>query len=324
WNQFRDRASRIAPALFFQPHFPNMGYHFVMREGNTAVLSSRRMDEIHQSNLLSGFPYIKTFTPLRRFTTSFGGSMRFMLTYSQDAQREDAPSEPRADSIVYRVMNRSFMADPDDRLFRDSVIVRLEDGKLNPAATFTRLAAFLDLPYTQSMTCCSERGVRDTNPTEDPDYAVGFSLASLNRDYSRYMNEAEQTFLEFAFRDACAFYGYDFQFYDGAPMDAERLRRLVEGFATQDRLLGEDWDALADSRFHVDIGGTAYEVTPETPAEERERLFAARMEEIRRIRQAVGGILAQDPQLVTEDGRPLRMIPLLESDPALLDGPVYR
>ena len=44
------------------------------------------------------------------------------------------------------------MVDWQDRLFQDSVLVRFEDGKLNPKATFTALAAFLDLPYTKSMT----------------------------------------------------------------------------------------------------------------------------------------------------------------------------
>ena len=34
------------------------------------------------------------------------------------------------------------MVDWQDRLFQDSVLVRFEDGKLNPKATFTALAAF--------------------------------------------------------------------------------------------------------------------------------------------------------------------------------------
>ena len=31
-------------------------------------------------------------------------------------------------------------------------MVRFEDGKLNPKATFTALAEFLDIPYTESLT----------------------------------------------------------------------------------------------------------------------------------------------------------------------------
>ena len=45
-----------------------------------------------------------------------------------------------------RILNRSFMVDWQDRLYTDSVLVRFEDAKLNPKATFTALAAFLDIP----------------------------------------------------------------------------------------------------------------------------------------------------------------------------------
>ncbi len=69
-----------------------------------------------------------------------GGKMRF----SQDI-------------MAQRLLNRSYLIDPWNRLYRDSVLVRFEDGKLNPRATFTALAEFLDLPYTESMTYCSSR-----------------------------------------------------------------------------------------------------------------------------------------------------------------------
>ena len=59
------------------------------------------------------------------------------------------------DDVNSRVLNRSYLIDWQDRLFQDSVLVRFEDGKLNPKATFTALAEFLDLPYTESMTAPS-------------------------------------------------------------------------------------------------------------------------------------------------------------------------
>ena len=65
------------------------------------------------------------------------------------------------DELSERLLNRNYMVDWQDRLFQDSVLVRFEDGKLNPKATFTALAAFLDLPYTESMTYCSRNGERD-------------------------------------------------------------------------------------------------------------------------------------------------------------------
>ena len=64
------------------------------------------------------------------------------------------------DLATDRALNRSFMIDPEDRLYKDSVLVRFEDGKTNPEATFRALAAFLDIPYTESMTYCSEPHLR--------------------------------------------------------------------------------------------------------------------------------------------------------------------
>ena len=46
------------------------------------------------------------------------------------------------DELAMRALNRNYMVDWQDRLFQDSVLVRFEDGKLNPKATFTALAAF--------------------------------------------------------------------------------------------------------------------------------------------------------------------------------------
>ena len=69
------------------------------------------------------------------------------------------------------------MVDWQDRLFQDSVLARFEDGKLNPKATFTALAAFLDLPYTKSMTYCSRNGERDPESLKGNDR--GFDPAAI-------------------------------------------------------------------------------------------------------------------------------------------------
>ena len=103
---------------------------------------------IRSSAVFQNFKYIKTFTPIRRPTTSYAATIRFMEPQIEKEGRIVA------DDLTARMLNRSFMVDPWDRLYRDSVLVRFEDGKLNPKATFTALAEFLDLPYTQSMTYC--------------------------------------------------------------------------------------------------------------------------------------------------------------------------
>ncbi|MFQ7450349.1 MAG: hypothetical protein ACLRNQ_01735 [Flavonifractor plautii] len=54
------------------------------------------------------------------------------------------------DELTERVLNRNYMVDWQDRLFQDSVLVRFEDGKLNPKATFTALAAFWTYPIRRA------------------------------------------------------------------------------------------------------------------------------------------------------------------------------
>ena len=73
-----DQGARIAPALFFQPHFYNIVYSLRVDSSNRTVLEAKNYDEIHNSSLFRNFKYIKTFTPMRRFTTSHAASVRFM------------------------------------------------------------------------------------------------------------------------------------------------------------------------------------------------------------------------------------------------------
>ena len=157
-----DPSARVAPAMFLQPHFENMKYQIYLNGTGDAVLQSKEYDKIKISPIFKNFKYIKTFTPMRRITSAYGAALRFMhnrvLAYQQGESEEAAAVD---DNMLGRVLNRSYLIDPQDRLYADSVLVRFEDAKLNPKATFMALAKFLDLPYTKSMTYCSLFGERD-------------------------------------------------------------------------------------------------------------------------------------------------------------------
>lgn len=79
------------------------------------------------------------------------------------------------------------------------MLVRFEDGKLNPKATFTALAAFLDLPYTKSMTYCSRNGERDPESLKGNDR--GFDPAAIYRTYEEYLGREERVYLEYLMGD---------------------------------------------------------------------------------------------------------------------------
>ena len=185
-----DHTARIYPALFFQPHFSNIDYDLFPDAKGRTTLVSEQYDRIRNSSVFKAFKYIKTFSPLRRVTTSYAATIRWQVEKRSHVKELDGKMVVTSDLTADRVANRSFMIDPEDRLFKDSILVRFEDGKTNPRATFTALAAFLDLPYTESMTYCSEKGVHDVETAEGN--VVGFDTATVYRTYDEYATDEER------------------------------------------------------------------------------------------------------------------------------------
>ncbi len=310
-----DYSSRIAPALFFQPHFGNMEYMAEMDTRGRAVLVSEQYDEIRRSPILRSFKYIKTFTPMRRMTTSYAATVRFMEAISKDSwihPREDGKHAVVGDAVTERIMNRSFMLDPHERLYKDSVLVRFEDGKLNPKATFTALAAFLDIPYTESLTYCSEHGERDP---VTPGNAVGFGTEALYRTYDEFANDAERTLIEYFMRDAYECYGYDFHYYNGEDIDIENLKELIAGCTTINKYIRDTYRPVLMEEAK---GGPGKDLEGSVEAlldEAEERMNGERLRTFE--------VLQNGLNFVNRAGQPLHMMPKLELDPALLEQPLY-
>ena len=313
-----NHASRIAPTLFFQPHFPNILYDLTADDRGRAVLSSPQMEQVRNSPVFRAFKYIKTITPMRRITTSYGASNRFVSITAKLGTEKEQEGRVAIDLVSDRILNRSYMIDPEDRLYKDAVLVRFEDGKLNPKATFTALAAFLDIPYTESMTYCSTEGKRDkTTPGND----IGFSTGAVYRSYDEFATDAERCFIEYFMRDTYEYYGYDFQYYDGGPMDEERIRELICGFTAMNGLMRESWqkNVLPKARMLRD----GKEVVGDEIAVAQTEWLNGLIVEADENRLRIAKLLSKDLCFVNKNGQPLRMMPKLELDPALLEQPLY-
>lgn len=308
-----DPAARIVPAIFFQPHFSNI-YYEIVRDKKTGktVLHSKEYERICTSPAFQGFKYIKTFTPMRRPTTSYGATVRF--TYQQASCQKEKVGVVN-DIALNRLLNRSFMVDTQDRLYRDSVLVRFEDGKLNPKATFTALAEFLDLPYTESMTYCS--GVSGINPESLPGNDLGFDPAAIYRTYDEYVNDADRAVLEYFLRDVYQYYGYDFHYYKGETVDQAWLEEKLKGFTNLDQHI---FDACSNFIRNKLLEQNCTEEDAERICEEEARKFVERYHDNRLY--AVK-ILMQGLRFVNQNGQPLRFMKKLELDPALLEQPLY-
>ena len=306
--------------MFFQPHFSNILYTMTAASetDRRVTLYSEQYEQIRNSPLFRNFKYIKTFTPMRRPTTSHGATVKFMYANTMEP-REDGKKGVVSDALSQRILNRSFMIDWQDRLYMDSVLVRFEDGKLNPKATFIALAAFLDLPYTQSMTYCSLKGEIDPESLEGND--LGFSTAAIYRTYDDYANDAERYFLEYFLRDAYEYYGYDFQYYDQAPVDEERLRDLAGRFTAIDHYIGESWRRNVFSTVEIRRDGQGISAGQrELTIEE---MVKNQLREIRENRLRTAMFLLNNRYFINKDGQPLHMMPKLELDPELLEQPLY-
>ena len=309
--------SRIVPALFFQPHFSNMIYRPRLNQTKSrAILVSEQYETIRNSPLFKQFKYIKTFTPMRRPTTSYGATVRFMLNKTKEDGEKDTAV---GDALTVRMLNRSFMVDKWDRLYRDSVLVRFEDGKLNPKATFTALAEFLDIPYTESMTYCS--GSTGLNPESLKGNDLGFDPAAIYRTYDEYVNDDDRSLLEYFLRDAYQEYGYDFHYYHGEAVDMEWVKKKLDGVHNLDQLIWSTARAVIDRQSKdgtIVSDGVTYE------HEEGCDLMAQHtLEAIHKDRLNMAELLIKNLVFVNPDNQPLQFMKKLELDPALLEQPLY-
>ena len=313
-----DYGSRIAPALFFQPHFGNIEYYAELDKKGRARLISDQYDVIQKSPMFRSFKYIKTFTPMRRITTSYGATVKFMLGMSKLSWTNPSHNGKRSvvgDEVVGRIMNRSFMLDPHERLYKDSVLVRFEDGKLNPKATFSALAAFVDLPYTESMTYCSEYGVHDPKNND----VVGFDPETVYRTYDDFANDSERCLIEYFMRDAYEYYGYDFRYYDGGEMDRERVEKLISECTTINHYIRETYQPVLEE----EVAGGRTLIPGKEPKASIEITLDDAQERMDKERMRTFEVLMNGLNFVNRAGQPLYMMPKLRLDPEMLEQPLY-
>lgn len=313
YTRHLDPAARVAPPIVYQPHFGNMYFKWDLHESGGIIPRCSAYEDIKKSGLLQGFRYIKSFTPMRRPTNSHAAAVSF--AQKQIEQGHKFSENPNKENLIVivdtyfdRIMNRSFMVDDEDRLLRDSRLVRFEDAKLDPTAVFTALAEFLDVPYTESMTYCSyEWGVVEN----------GFDTAALYRTREEFADEYERRLMEYLLRDLYEFYGYGFHYYDGKPMTQEEIEELLGMCHTNEDFVRASWRAnraRAEERFHVS-GEELDKLMEELEENNVSAHKATRLLAIRILRHGLG--------FCSERGVPLRLMTPLALDESKLEQPRY-
>ena len=315
--QHLDPNARIVPAIFFQPHFWTMELRWKLHEVGGLEVSIDEVQEMFETGLMQQFKYIKTFTPMRRLTTSHAATVRFMnlqveqgYAFGSETEEEKDKLFTIGDCLYDRILNRTFMVDETDRIFKDGCLIRFEDAKLNPKAVFTALAEFLDLPYTESMTYCSDMTGRDPGGN-------GFSTAAVYRTYDEFADENERKLLEYLLRDVYQTYGYDFHYYDGKPMTREEVEALLEKCEKNLELYRNSWRAIRDKISRLEgIEGEALDAYIEQECQKG-------IERLKEMRRLAVKVLGYGLPFVNEKGERLSYMKLLKLDTTLLEQPLY-
>ena len=316
-----DLHSRIVPALFFQPHFSDVNFTLQTDEKETAaLLESNQLEEIGRSPIFNQFKYIKTFAPMRRITTSYGATIRYMARQIEE-QEEDQEIKPdeianMPDELTERLLSRGYFVDTSSRLFKDSILVRFEDGKLNPKATFTALAEFLDIPYTESLTRCSSFRGDGVSSSQENDQ--GFELGAVYRTYDEYTDDADRAIIEFFFRDAYQKYGYDFHYYTGEPVDRQWIEKKLSEMTNLDNLIFRSIQFMLRHTFIAEHLEDKEEMENFVKTH-GDKVMAAKREH----RIKIMNIFLNGPRFINKNGQPLQMMKKLELDPELLEQPLY-
>lgn len=318
YKRFYHEHARIVPPLLIQPHFHYSETDWSQHPSGRIAISNKNYRKLMNFGIFEQFKYIKTFIPLRRPTISHTSTMSFMKHiskppefYEKVAEMEKRPVFPTiSDNVLITITNRNMMGAEHDRVYKDSCVVRFEDAKLNPTATFTALAEFLDIPYTESMTYCSNDNGKMVG-------GIGFSTAAVYRTNDEYCDNYERKLIEYLLKDVYQAYGYDFMYHDGKEMTFEEVKALLEKCKT-------NFDYLIESNWNVkSLIGKHYEVPPEKLDDYMKERINYILEVNKDFRRLVAEMLSYTNEFCNTDGDPLHLVPLLNPVPELLEQPLY-
>lgn len=308
-----DPSSRFAPILVYQPHFPSLKYDIsYFEDTNTAKLISKEYDTLKKDPIMKSFKYIKSLIPIRRFTTSFSASMKYVINKSSSV----GVAFNRY-TCSTNILNQSFRHDLDDRYYKDSRAVRFEDGKLNPKATFTEVAKFLDIPYTESMTYCSVGGIKDKASTAGN--VIGFDTSSVYRTYDEYATERINAMIEYFLSEPMKYYGYEPNYYKGQPIGSDDIRGAIE----EENNLYIDWvnkvGAIKSSATTISLNGKTQSLDTfvESAARRTGIISYYALDKLNEI-------IKNNVLFMGENGKPMVLTRMIEPNPDMLDQPPYK
>lgn len=205
----REFKERIAPVIFYSPHWPR----------NYFFWSLDILSEFKEFSILSLLRdnYVQLGSDLHHHGTVCKSDSMELLRDQVIALYDHANMRKRLGETLAKL---GYAAD-DQFLDRHVALVRFEDLKLHAKATLTSLCEFIDIPLRDTLFHCTYGGMSksfnnrgfDTSP-------VGKKREECNLfDYFR---------LELLSFGIYQHWGYEYKFYDGTPYTKEEILRMCD------------------------------------------------------------------------------------------------
>lgn len=210
---------RVIPAVFVYPHDDMFYLAGIQRENFQLYFSIVEM-----------FPYHKILAVIRDPVTQAGSVINFMTNGHPDARNErgEIQLDPFYCFAFGSILPKDYYFPLEHPLRPDIAVIRFEDLKLNPEATFASMAEFLNLPVTQSMYRTTWCGLERKGVTTENTVFNGFDCAPVYKKYDQCLSLFDKYRIEILTANYLKAYGYQNKYYDNQVFSDQELLSMME------------------------------------------------------------------------------------------------
>ena len=214
----RELNSRIVPAIFHAPH--------------TVFGSDWEKETEYFVKFYKTFPYLKTFSALRRPDARIGGDIKYELKcrelyHLKSRECVDIMIRECGDmkNIDWR---RAYYNQEAFFEYDQMAILRYEDIKAYPRETLLALCEYLDIPWSDAIMTCTHNGLH-TIYNDAGTVIDDFDLAPLSQTYyEKYLNIFDCFRLEVLYAKFYEPLGYKARYYNGFVYSDEEIEKMME------------------------------------------------------------------------------------------------
>ncbi len=196
----------VIPAVFMYPH-----------DDMFALIGSERERVWFYLDMAAEFPDYKVVSMLRDPVTHAGSTTRYLTEGHPGAKDEQGRRrlDPFYAMAFGAFVPKDFYFPLEHPAYEHIRIVRFEDLKMNPEATWESLTEFLDLPMDDILYQSTWCGYSANNVDTEDVLINGYDLRPVRNPYTKYLSVFDKYRIECIMSRFMEHYGYVPQYYDG-------------------------------------------------------------------------------------------------------------